>query len=323
MADPSLTHIDAQGHARMVDVSAKEATLREATARVRVLLSPATFALVQDGAMKKGDVLSVARIAGIQAAKRTSELIPLCHPLPLTWVGVDLVLDESQHAVEISATCRTHAETGVEMEALTAASVAALTVYDMCKAVERGIRISDLRVVHKKGGKSGEYREAPHPLGRGGGVGGNEAVGSGVVTAINLSTAKGTKKVSVDRALLVAEHGIAGDAHAGEWHRQVSLLAEESVDRMRGKGIELHPGDFAENLTIRGLDLSTLPIGTRLRVAAEIVLEVTQIGKECHHGCEIRRIVGDCVMPREGIFARVLQGGTMVPGDRVEVIQGA
>ena len=120
-------------------------------------MAPATFALVREGAVKKGDVLTVAQIAGIQAAKRTAELIPLCHPIPLSHAEVTLRLDEVASSVEIEATCRTLAETGVEMEALTAVTVAALTVYDMCKAVERGIRITDVRLVRKSGGASGEW----------------------------------------------------------------------------------------------------------------------------------------------------------------------
>ena len=152
-----LSHLDERGRACMVDVSGKPRTIREAVARARVVLAPATFRLVRGGALAKGDVLTVAQLAGIQAAKRTSELIPLCHPIALTHVEVTLTLDETGHTVEIAATCRTTGETGVEMEALTAAATAALTVYDMCKAVERGIRITDLRVVRKRGGKSGDF----------------------------------------------------------------------------------------------------------------------------------------------------------------------
>ena len=155
-----MTHLDEAGRARMVDVSGKAATAREATARASVRLAPATFALVRDGAIKKGDVLTVAQIAGLQAAKRTAELIPLCHPIALTHAEVSLRLDEVASSVEIEATCRTQGETGVEMEALTAVSVAALTVYDMCKAVERGIRIADIRLVRKSGGASGEWTGA-------------------------------------------------------------------------------------------------------------------------------------------------------------------
>ena len=159
----ALTHFDPQGRAVMVDVSAKPETDRSATARVTVTMQPATLALILSGQAKKGDVLGVARLAGIMAAKRTADLIPLCHPLPISAVTVDLeqAADPGQAGapcgIEIAATVRTTGRTGVEMEALTAASVAALTVYDMCKAVDRGMRIDGLRVVHKDGGKSGEF----------------------------------------------------------------------------------------------------------------------------------------------------------------------
>jgi cyclic pyranopterin phosphate synthase len=155
MGGNELTHLDDKGNARMVDISGKLETAREAVARCRVLLAPATFELVKAGNLKKGDVLTVAQIAGIQSAKRTWELIPLCHQITMTFVGVTLTLSETDPAVDIEATARTKAETGVEMEALVAASTAALTVYDMCKAAERGIRITDLRLTRKSGGQSG------------------------------------------------------------------------------------------------------------------------------------------------------------------------
>lgn len=160
MSEKKLTHLDEQGRACMVDVGDKMATEREAVAGCRVLLAPETFALVKAGNLKKGDVRTVAQVAGIQAAKRTWELIPLCHQIAMTYVGVQVTLDEADHAVDIEATARTHAETGVEMEALVAASTAALTVYDMCKAVERGIRITDLRLLRKSGGRSGTWELA-------------------------------------------------------------------------------------------------------------------------------------------------------------------
>ena len=155
-----LTHFDAAGHAAMVDVSAKPATARTATARARVVMQASTLAMILQGSAKKGDVLGVARLAGIMGAKQTAGLIPLCHPLPITAVTVDLDADAATNAVEITATVRTTGQTGVEMEALTAASVAALTVYDMCKAVDRSMRIEGLRVTHKAGGKSGEFSQA-------------------------------------------------------------------------------------------------------------------------------------------------------------------
>ncbi len=128
------------------------------------------------------------------------------------------------------------------------------------------------------------------------------------ILSINVSARKGERKSPVDRAVLRESHGIVGDAHAGNWHRQVSLLADEDIDEMRGKGLELACGDFAENITTRGIDLASLPLGTRLALGGA-VLEVTQIGKECHAGCAISRAVGDCVMPRKGVFARVIRGG--------------
>lgn len=153
---PQLTHLDAQGQARMVDVGAKGATEREAVARGAVYMEASTLNLITGGSLPKGDVLATARIAGIMAAKRTGELIPLCHPLLLTGVAVEIRADTEQNAVVIEASVRTTGPTGVEMEALTAVSVAALTIYDMCKAVERGMRIGDIRLVRKTGGRSGD-----------------------------------------------------------------------------------------------------------------------------------------------------------------------
>lgn len=156
-----LTHFDAQGNAVMVDVSAKDETERSATARGLVRMSPETVATIRDGKVKKGDPLTVAQLAGIMGAKKTPDLIPLCHPLSLSSVKVFLTLNEADNAVEIEATVKLKGRTGVEMEALTAVSVAALTVYDMVKAVDKGMHITDIHLVHKAGGKSGEYRAAP------------------------------------------------------------------------------------------------------------------------------------------------------------------
>ena len=155
-----LTHFDAEGKAVMVDISAKAETERVAVAKGSILMAPQTMALIRDGAVEKGDVLSVARLAGIMGAKRTPDLIPLCHPLQLNSVTVDLSLAPERDAVDIVATCKLTGRTGVEMEALTAVAVAALTVYDMCKAVDRGMRIVDIRLTHKSGGKSGTFEAA-------------------------------------------------------------------------------------------------------------------------------------------------------------------
>jgi cyclic pyranopterin monophosphate synthase len=151
-----LSHLDNQGHAHMVDVSAKGVTTRSATARARVLMLAETVVLLRDGLAKKGDVLATARIAGIMASKKTSDLIPLCHPLMISKVSVDFQIGDG--VVDVEATVKVEGKTGVEMEALTACSVASLTIYDMLKAVDRGMKITDLRVVEKSGGKSGLFQ---------------------------------------------------------------------------------------------------------------------------------------------------------------------
>ncbi len=153
-----FTHFDDKGAAHMVNVGDKDITERSATATARVIMEPETLALIQDGKAKKGDVLGVARLAGIMAAKKTADLIPLCHPLALTNVTVDFTVDNDANAIDIFATCKLKGRTGVEMEALTAASVAGLTIYDMCKAVDRGMEITGTRLLEKSGGKSGTYK---------------------------------------------------------------------------------------------------------------------------------------------------------------------
>ncbi len=159
--DIHLTHLDDQGNAKMVDVGDKDITSRVAVARGHVSIQPETLRLIKEGLMKKGDVLTIAQIAGIMGAKKTSELIPLCHPMPLDKVDVDLDLNDSESRIEISATAKTTSRTGVEMEALTAVTVAALTLYDMCKAVDRGMRIEAVRLVQKSGGRSGDINLEP------------------------------------------------------------------------------------------------------------------------------------------------------------------
>lgn len=154
----SLTHIDEQGKASMVDVSDKPTTVREARAFARVVMQPETLAQIQSNGLKKGDVLAVARIAGIQAAKKCSDLIPLCHPLALSKVAVDFKINEHERCVEIHSSCKLTGQTGVEMEALTAASVAALTIYDMCKAIDMGMVIDKICLLEKLGGRRGHYQ---------------------------------------------------------------------------------------------------------------------------------------------------------------------
>ena len=301
-----LTHINEQGRARMVDVSAKQKTQRVARAAGFVRMAPATLELVRTGGCKKGDVLAVAQVAGIMAAKRCWELVPMCHPIQLTGVDVrfELVDDERGRGVAVEAECRCCGETGVEMEALTAASVAGLTVYDMLKATQRDMVVDDVRLLEKSGGASGRLARA------------EAAVADASVVAVSISEKKGTKPQ--DSIRLVVGHGVEGDAHAGNWHRMVSLLPEESVDVMREMLPNLAAGDFAENILTRGLSLKELPVGTVLTVG-ECELVVTQIGKKCHNDCEIHRLTGKCVMPTDGIFAVVTRGGVVRPGDAVRV----
>ncbi|MHB1344719.1 MAG: cyclic pyranopterin monophosphate synthase MoaC [Thermoleophilia bacterium] len=333
-----LSHVDETGAARMVDVGDKPATVRCARAGARIWMAPATMDLLQRQALPKGDVLAVARIAGIMACKRTAELVPLCHPLGLDQADVRLTVLPDDGCVEIECSTRTEGRTGVEMEAITGASVAAITIYDMCKAVDRGMVIGDIRLLEKTGGKEDYVRVEDTGVTEGvsgpaveGAAASTWAAETGTVSApgaaarvisVNVSPGKGERKKAATSVLMVAEHGIEGDGHAGPWHRQVSLLAQESIDTMVAKGLDVGAGDFAENITTQGIDLPVLPIGTRLTLGPALV-EVTQIGKVCHDHCAIYYQAGDCVMPREGIFVRVLEGGTVAAGDPVVVIATA
>ncbi len=322
MSEAKLSHVDERGEARMVDVGGKAVTRRVARAGGRVTVAPNTMRLLREQALPKGDVLAVARIAGIMAAKRTSELIPLCHPLPLSQVKIGFRVLPEESAIEIECTARTEGRTGVEMEALTGVSVAALTIYDMAKAVDREMVIGDIRLLQKTGGKedyvrieaeSGEIEAQTEE---------RTAEADARVLSVNVSPGKGERKKPVERVTLREEHGIEADGHAGPWHRQVSLLAQESIDKMVAKGLDVGPGDFAENLTTAGIDLLSLPVGSRIEVGPAL-LEITQLGKVCHDRCAIYYQAGDCVMPREGVFARVIRGGEVSAGDAIVVVSRA
>jgi MOSC domain-containing protein YiiM len=149
-----------------------------------------------------------------------------------------------------------------------------------------------------------------------------ELTALGRIVAVSISDRKGVKKINIDQGLLVENSGLEGDAHAGDWHRQISLLAQESIAKIRAKGLDVSSGDFAENITTVGFAIEKLPVGTRLQIGAEALVEITQIGKVCHNRCAIFHQVGDCVMPREGIFARILHGGTIRPGDAIVRVDG-
>lgn len=298
-----FTHMNEKGYGHMVDVTDKESTHRVAVARGTITMQEETLKSIQEGAIKKGDVLQVAQIAGVMGAKKTPDLIPLCHPLMLT--GVDLDFEYRRDGIEVTATVKTAGQTGVEMEALTAVSTALLTIYDMAKALDKGMEIHDIFLVHKEGGKSGVYDQKKKPR----------------VVGLNISETKGVVKTPIAEGEFIEDFGLKDDAHAGKWHRQVSLLAIESYDKMRDEEGNLLPqGSFAENITTEGICLYDLPVGTVLRIG-KTVHEVTQIGKECHSGCQIQRMVGNCVMPKEGIFTRVIVGGTIYENDSIEILR--
>ncbi|MFW5999409.1 MAG: cyclic pyranopterin monophosphate synthase MoaC [Halanaerobiaceae bacterium] len=301
-----LNHFDNQGRSRMVDVGDKDVTRRRAVAGGIIAVTEKILKLISAGEVKKGDVFEVSRVAGIMGGKKTPQLIPMCHPLTLDNIEVKFAVEEDKKLIYVYTVVKNRGRTGVEMEALTAASTACLTVYDMCKGVDKGIKIKDIRLLKKSGGKSGDYLAEEL---------------SGRAEEFCTSEKKGVTKESVGEVVLRKDHGIEGDAHAGDWHRQVSLLAREDIEMMEEKGLDLDPGDFGENIITQGFNLVSLPVGTRLSFAqGEVVLELTQKGKECHDRCQIYHRTGDCIMPRRGVFARVIAGGRLEPGAKIEVI---
>ena len=307
-----LTHINAQGHARMVDVSDKKDTERIARAQAIVRMLPETLAAIREGGIKKGDVLAVAQVGGIMGAKQTAGLIPMCHPLMLSGVDIEFNFDEPLSALIIRSEVKTTGKTGVEMEAITAVTVAALTVYDMCKAIDRWMEISQVQLLEKLGGKSGHLQREMGP--------GQVSATIGKLHSICISPERGQLKYEVPEALVVTGYGIENDGHAGDWGRQVTCLSWESVLKVnREKNLNMEPGQFAENLLIEGIDMSGIKVGSRLKVGRDTILEVTQIGKEDHPSV-VSRTFGISLLPYEGLFCSVINGGRIRKGDVVEVI---
>ncbi|MBF0407337.1 MAG: cyclic pyranopterin monophosphate synthase MoaC [Candidatus Riflebacteria bacterium] len=305
-ANNDFTHIDSAGRAKMVDVSSKIATFRRAVAYGVIKTGKNAYSKLVENSLAKGDAFAVSRIAGIMAAKKTSELIPLTHPLGLNSVHVHFA-PIADDRIAVFSDVRTDDRTGVEMEAMTSVSVAMLNLYDMVKAVEKGAEIITTKLLFKDGGKSGRYTA--------------EGVEIGKIEKLAISPGKGTPKEPIDKCQLITEFGLKDDAHAGKWHRQVSLLAIESVEKMRSKGLDVTFGSFAENICTSGLTLYELPIGSLMLVGEGTIMQITQIGKECHTKCAVYHRAGDCVMPREGIFTRVLTGGEVSTGDQIIVIR--
>ena len=278
----NFTHFNTDGEVFMVDVSVKKPIKRTASAIAKIVLSKDTIEKIQNNSLQKGNALSAAKIAGIMAVKKTDELIPLCHSLPIE--HADLFFDFVQEGIEIKSLVVTTAKTGVEMEALIAVSVAALCIYDMCKAVDKNIKIENIYLLEKK--KFESFK----------------------IVSVNISEKKGEVKIPVSEVFLVENKGIECDAHADGGNREVSLLSSEEINKLKQKGFDVNYGDFAENITTNGVELDKLPIGTLLYLG-EAILQITQIGKECHSGCNIFQKIGKCIMPEKGVFAKIIKGG--------------
>ena len=323
-----LSHLNEKGRARMVDVGEKQDTHRIAIAEGEVIMRPKTLALIKDKKMAKGDVLGIAQVAGIMAAKQTSQAIPLCHPLILTNVDMDFYFMDDRNSVLIRSIVMTTGKTGVEMEALHAVMVAALTIYDICKAVDRGIEISNVHLVEKDGGRSGHYQgtsylnlEHDKGLESQGKTADGVSPGKGIVLAICVGESRKSPKKQVTSASVIEDFGIEGDVHAGIDHKQVSLLNLSSLEKNRKEGYKLNYGDLFENIVFQGLeDLFQYPIGTIIKVGPEVVLQITQIGKAHDVDIEVGGQKVRSIMPEEGIFTRVIKGGTIKDGDSMEVI---
>ncbi len=308
----NLTHINEQGFARMVDVSDKGDTTRVARAQAVVRMQPQTLSTIRTGEIRKGDVLAVAQVAGIMGAKQTPGLIPMCHPLMLTGVDIEFEFDEAESALIIRSQVKTSGKTGVEMEAITAVSVAALTVYDMCKAIDRWMEISSIQLLEKYGGKSGHLYRGNHKEA--------DSMGTGRLHSICISLERGQLKQEIEEAEVITGFGIQNDGHAGEWGRQVTCLSWESVLRVnQEKGLNMEPGQFAENLLLENIDLSQAGVGSRLKIGADTILEVTQVGKEDHPSI-VTKTFGVTLLPYEGLFCKVVTGGKIKKGDPVEVV---
>ncbi len=327
MKGKEFTHLNEKGRARMVDVGNKKDTHRIAIAEAEVLMKPETLALIKDKKIAKGDVLGIAQVAGIMGAKETSRMIPLCHPLILNNVDMDFYIMEDRNSILIRSIVMTTGKTGVEMEALHAVSVAALTIYDICKAVDRGIEINHIHLVEKDGGQSGHFQgESYLSLEK------NEKFQliekykkiedqKGMVLAVCIGESRKEPKKPISSAEFIKDFGIKGDIHAGRDHKQVSMLNLTSLEKNRKQGYELDYGDLFENIDFQGIDnLFEFPIGTLLKIGDEVLLSITQIGKEHDVNIVVRGQKINSIMPIEGIFTRVVKGGIVKPGDRIEVL---
>jgi cyclic pyranopterin phosphate synthase len=291
-----LTHIDNKGNIKMVDITEKKESFRVAKCSGKIYAQEETIDLIKKDKIEKGNVFTTAKIAGIMSAKNTSQIIPLTHPIKIDFI--DIEFDINKNYIEVISTVKTTDKTGVEMEAFVAVNVALLTIYDMCKGVDRRMEISGIKLIEKTGGKTNFYRNK--------------------VLSVNISEKKGTVKKPVEFVNVIQNFGIENDAHSSkDSNRQISLLSTISINKIKEKGINVDFGAFGENLTIKDIPIYKAPIGTKIYFENGVIIEITQIGKECVEGCAISKETGFCVMPYEGVFAKVLKGGIIRKGEDI------
>lgn len=293
-----FTHFDNDGNIKMVDISSKVPSSRIAKCSGKIFLSNSTIDLIKNNKIEKGNVLTVAKAAGIMNAKNTFQIIPLCHLIKTDFIDIKFKIEDNY--IEAISTVKSCESTGVEMEAFVAVVSALLTIYDMCKGVDRKMEISEIKLIEKTGGKTNFYRSK--------------------ILSINISKEKGTVKKPVPEAEVIENYGIVNDAHAEKnGKRQISILSTLSIEKIKKTGIEINFGDFAENLTIEDIPIFKFPIGTKIYCENGVILEIVEIGKECHSGCQISKITGMCIMPQEGVFAKVLKSGTIKQNEEIIV----
>ena len=293
-----FTHFDKDGKTQMVDVSDKSDTVRIAIAKGNVRVKEETLKAIIDKEINKGDVLEIARIAGIMGGKKTSELIPMCHPLLISKIGIEFTISEHENLITIYALTKTTGKTGIEIEALTAVSIAALTIYDMCKAMDRSIEIGEIKLLKKSGGKSGVFLSDDL---------------KGEVSNVFIGKERGTAKIENEYIELKNNYGVLGDIHATEGRHQVSILATQSIDKFKANDLTL--GTFEANIIIKDIDLYRFPVGTKVKFGNDAIIEITQVGKkdvlmEDHYN----------TMYHEGVFAKVIKNGKVKKNDTIEVI---
>ncbi len=296
----TLTHQGRDGNIKMVNVGGKPMTHRVAVAFGQMLVGEEAMQLLVDGSLKKGDAWAASRVAAVMAAKKTSDFIPLTHPIRLDSVKVDLFpIDKERIGVFVTAEATDR--TGVEMEAMVGATTALMNMYDMVKGVSKSAKVETVKLIRKIGGKSGDWLAEGSEIGK--------------IEKFAISKTKGVPKDPIDEAYFKVAFGMENDAHGGDWHRQVSMLGVESIDKMKAQGLTVDFGSFAENIATSGVCLYELPVGTLMYAGPGVIMQVTQIGKECHTKCAVYYKAGDCVMPREGIFTIILTEGSLKTGD--------